>query len=179
MAKGRKNSVSELVIDELENVFRDFVINTVSKEYLEKYHEKFNSGSLLQVGKTKIALNIKAGLKGFETAPAFVIWWMTCWNRQEGACCYCETKFSDLDKAIESGKLKQSVRGDRIRGGKFPEVERTKSDAEQNVYSAENCALACYYCNNDKSNVYSTEDYRKHLAPAKRRHIELLLKAIS
>lgn len=175
MARGRKNSVSSEQMVELERKFQIFLETAYHKEYLIKHSSKFNISALINIGKEKISINSKNKQKGFESIMSFCDWWMNCWNKQAGACIYCETKFSDLDKVIESGKLKQSVRGNRIRGGRFPEIERINSEDKSNVYSSENCALVCYYCNNDKSNVYINEHYKKYLAPAKREYIKILL----
>ncbi|WP_143275302.1 hypothetical protein [Bradyrhizobium canariense] len=51
------------------------------------------------------------------------------------------------------------------------ELERKNPDAG---YSPENCTLICYYCNNDKSYVYSEDEYRQFFAPARARHFDYL-----
>ncbi len=37
------------------------------------------------------------------------------------------------------------------------EVDRIKP---KDAYSEKNCVLACYFCNNDKSDVFDGEDYK-------------------
>ena len=46
--------------------------------------------------------------------------------------------------------------------GKNLEVER--KDSVSNEYNADNCVLACYFCNNDKSNVFNEAEYREYLS---------------
>ena len=41
------------------------------------------------------------------------------------------------------------------------EVER--KDSKNNIYSARNCVLACYFCNNDKSDIFSEQEYRDYM----------------
>jgi len=44
------------------------------------------------------------------------------------------------------------------------EVDKKINDL---VYSKENCVLACYYCNNDKSYTVNDEVYKPFLGPAR------------
>ncbi len=84
------------------------------------------------------------------------------WYRdQEKVCCYCGSKEEHL-KALfdkESGILSTK----RTRGASL-ELERI--DSTSNEYSQENCTLACYFCNNHKSDIISAEDHKTYFAPA-------------
>ncbi|AKD04307.1 hypothetical protein PKOR_15935 [Pontibacter korlensis] len=54
--------------------------------------------------------------------------------------------------------------------GKSLELER--KDAASNLYTAENCVLACYFCNNHKSDIISEEDHCQYFAPQIRVYLE-------
>ena len=43
------------------------------------------------------------------------------------------------------------------------EIERKNS--QSNLYEKENCALACYICNNAKSDFISENDFCKYIVP--------------
>jgi len=49
----------------------------------------------------------------------------------------------------------------RINRGNHLELERR--DAKNNYYSPENCVLACYFCNNDKSDIFDENEYLEYL----------------
>ena len=103
---------------------------------------------------------------------SFADWFMKQTEKQKDQCFYCRVKQSDITRLIESKKgLLRSKRF--VTRGKSLEVERM--DSSTNSYSAENCVLICYFCNNDKSDVVSAEDYLTFFAEAKRRYFEYLL----
>lgn len=113
---------------------------------------------------------------GFADMNELAFWYVEQFKKQEGQCCYCESKIADIKKLLEAGKIRaRKVKGEGQRG---PRMEIERLDAISNEYKPSNCALACYYCNNDKSNVYEAEDYKKYLAPAKKAYIEYLIKTL-
>ena len=91
----------------------------------------------------------------FENFKDFYDWY----TEQKRECAYCGTKEHVLRELFESEKIK-SKRGEKR--GKTLEIERTNS--ETNEYSAENCVLACYFCNNHKSDIISEKDHRDYFA---------------
>ena len=46
-------------------------------------------------------------------------------------------------------------------------------------YSPENCVLACYYCNNDKSYTLDADDYKKFFGMAHNDYFQYLLTSVS
>lgn len=70
-----------------------------------------------------------------------------------GTCCYCGVHKSDLeqDQVFDNSE--------RRRGGRL-EIERVVTfPKDKNVYTPENCRLACFICNNAKSDFLSTQDF--------------------
>ncbi|AZZ37455.1 hypothetical protein CIK05_11845 [Bdellovibrio sp. qaytius] len=149
--------------------------NTLKKDihyasYFNMYPAELSVEKLITKGKTKI----KTSEAAFKTPAEFLLWWVNAWKLQQGSCYYCNSKFSDLAKLINSNLLAVRKIGYGVRGP-FPEIERLESTDEKNIYSKENCVLACYYCNNDKSYVYSSVDYKNYFGPAKGLYIKQLL----
>lgn len=74
-------------------------------------------------------------------------------------CCYCGVHESELSKYFNgSGQAEKACNRKR---GPWLEVERLYTYPEnKNIYNAENCALACYICNNAKSDFISAEDFK-------------------
>lgn len=86
-------------------------------------------------------------------------------------CYYCGLEIETQIKLIEKGKLKsnrffkhkfKTTSGKDKFGtrGKSFEVDRKKP---KGPYSKDNCVLCCYFCNNDKSDVFVSEDYIKFI----------------
>lgn len=173
---GRPSLYSKEMLHEIDIKVKEFVMANLHKDYLLKFRDtKLSVRGLLDMGQKKIKENETNSLLGFSNPLSFLNWWILAWKKQEGKCIYCDVQFSDINSLIDSGKLKtRSGKGNSCRGP-FPEVERINGFDGLNVYSEENCALICYYCNNDKSNVYSSSDYKKYFGPAKKRFVDHLL----
>ncbi len=88
---------------------------------------------------------------GFESLKRFYEWYKT--YDEIGTCCYCGVH---QDDANSSDIFKDSKRG---RGRVF-EVERVVTVPEnKNLYTVENCRLACHICNNAKSDFLNVSDF--------------------
>jgi hypothetical protein len=93
-------------------------------------------------------------IKGFGGRDEFLNWY----NSQDKKCCYCGVEESDLIRYFDK-KINKQYEEARPRG-KFLEVERVITAPEsENKYSKENCRLACYICNNAKSDFLSAESF--------------------
>ncbi|NCN27570.1 hypothetical protein GW915_08340 [bacterium] len=112
--------------------------------------------------------------EGFDDKYHFAHWWMEQISKQSGACHYCEVQFADIKELIDAKFLRERKTGYGYRGIP-PEIDRLDSIAAKNVYSPSNCVLACYYCNNDKSNIYPAKLFKKYLGPARKALVEGLL----
>lgn len=78
----------------------------------------------------------------------FYTWYKKQIAKQEGLCVYCHLPG---DTRYHYGKhFREGRRGKRL------EVDRIES---KEPYSPENCVLACYPCNNAKSDVFSYEEF--------------------
>jgi hypothetical protein len=82
-------------------------------------------------------------------------------------CYYCGLEIETQIRIIESGKLssnrfftykykyKSGLEKNGTRGKSF-EVDRKNP---KGPYSSSNCVLSCYFCNNDKSDVFKESQY--------------------
>jgi 5-methylcytosine-specific restriction endonuclease McrA len=109
--------------------------------------------------------NRKGTKNKFGDSGKFIEWYVLQEKKQKGKCYYCHTKQKYITELITSGIIKSKR---FVTRGRSLEVERLKSDGN---YSPANCVLICYFCNNDKSDVVSSEDYLKYFAKHKRRYL--------
>jgi hypothetical protein len=113
---------------------------------------------------------------GFKTKEAFVDWYIDNLKRANFCCHYCGSSIFDIRSLIEKKFLKgRNTRGGGIRGLVL-EVDRKDNDES---YNPNNCVLACYLCNNDKSSVVNSDDYLKFMGEGRKKYIEHLLKLSS
>jgi len=82
-------------------------------------------------------------------------------------CAYCGIEEHKLQKIFnkDNGLLK-TKRG----RGRILELERR--DSETNKYSPDNCVLACYICNNHKSDLITEDEHLKYFAPAIKQYLD-------
>jgi hypothetical protein len=87
-------------------------------------------------------------------------------------CKYCGLTEEEQFKLFNNDNLRSKrlfpslAKSNRKMGrGKFLEIDRKNPN---NDYSSENCNLCCYFCNNDKSDIFTDKQYVEFAAPQKR-----------
>jgi hypothetical protein len=96
---------------------------------------------------------------GFSTFESFEKWYCN----QPKHCHYCQIEEAIVQEIVMQGLLTSArfpKKGLKARGrnrGKWLEVDRKQP---KESYIAENCVLACYFCNNDKSDVFDEIKYK-------------------
>ena len=142
ICKNVKNSKYTLTEDDLK-----------SEKPLGVEEDFFNSWKALSKAE-KVAKNSKnTRLEGFKGMANFFNWY----NNQEKKCCYCGVEEADLKEYFKSENTQYEKARPR---GKFLEVERViTAPKSENKYSKDNCRLACYICNNAKSDFLSAESF--------------------
>jgi hypothetical protein len=82
-------------------------------------------------------------------------------------CFYCGLEIQSQIRLINSGKFSsnrffnnkyESKNGVEKYGTRGKSLEVDRKDPK-GAYSVDNCVLCCYFCNNDKSDVFSAEQY--------------------
>lgn len=102
------------------------------------------------------------GQSSFKDFQDFLDWY----NSKEKKCFYCGLKEEESQEIVMTGKLKSNrFPKDGISGrgqgrGRWLEVDRL--EPKEN-YSRDNCVLCCYFCNNDKSDVFHGIEYKKFI----------------
>lgn len=114
----------------------------------------------------------------FKSEQELADWWGKQFAVQDGKCCYCKTKISDIQKLINSSLLKTRRVGRNATGERGRQFEVERMDAEGNYYSPSNCKLACYYCNNDKSYIFPADDFENFMGKSKGEYFKYLLTKI-
>ncbi len=103
---------------------------------------------------------IRKGFNGFNDFDDFLDWY----NSEEKICKYCGLTEEESQKIVMTSILKSNrfPENGKIEQGKsrgvWLEVDRLEPKGK---YSRKNSVLCCYFCNNDKSDVFSGEEYLK------------------
>jgi len=128
--------------------------------------EEFLKNEKLRIGK----LYSKKRRKGFPSKDEFVKWFENTIKSQNFKCYYCDTSIFDTRSLIDQEKLKTRKIRYGARGRNFEIDRKINSDG----YTKENCVLSCYYCNNDKSYILDSEDYKKYFGGNRKKYFEYL-----
>jgi len=128
--------------------------------------EEFLKNEKLRIGK----LYSKKHRKGFPSKDEFVKWFENTIKSQNFKCYYCDTSIFDIRSLIDQEKLKTRKIRYGARGRNF-EIDRK---INSNGYTKENCVLSCYYCNNDKSYILDSEEYKKHFGEKRKKYFKYL-----
>lgn len=136
-------------IKQIGKTIKEIVIKKL--ELTESEFNEFKSGNPdIQYVKSRWSKDKK---KGFGTVSKFYYWYKT----QPKNCCYCGVPENLLKDYFSTPDLSKRKRGKRL------EIERILTDKNNNLYSENNCSLACYVCNNAKSDLIYYKDF-KHIA---------------
>ncbi len=106
----------------------------------------------------------KKNLNGFRFPDfsSFYKWYKHQHELQRGECYYCKVD----EKVIATLFQKKYQNRKRLNRGNHLEIER--KDALKNTYDSINCVLVCYFCNNDKSDIFNEYEYLEYLKDRKR-----------
>jgi hypothetical protein len=83
----------------------------------------------------------------------FYFWYV---EEERKGCHYCGLSLSDVKKFLEFQHKKKGHKRNN-RGASF-EVDRKNHDS---VYKESDCVLACYMCNNAKSDFYEYKEFKE------------------
>ena len=112
---------------------------------------------------------------GFKTNEDFVNWYVIKILNQNFKCYYCKTSIFDINKLIDAKKLKTRKTGYGKRGN----VLEIDKKINETGYNPDNCVLSCYYCNNDKSYILDSEEYKKHFGKNRKKYFRKLLNSLN
>ncbi len=112
--------------------------------------------------KSNFSQRKQMGLNSFDDFEDFLNWY----NEQKKECFYCGLKEQEMQEIVMKGILKSNrfpqngIIGRGQSRGVWLEVDRLKPKEN---YSRANCVLCCYFCNNDKSDVFEGNEYKKFM----------------
>lgn len=95
---------------------------------------------------------------GFASPSEFVEWY----RKQEKVCHYCGLEEEESQEIVHKGLLTSNrfPLAGRLKQGVnrayWLEIDRKEPKGK---YDENNAVLSCYFCNNDKSDVFSAEQY--------------------
>lgn len=110
-------------------------------------------------------------LQGFQNKNELSKWFSRKLAEQDFCCKYCETSIFTIRQLIHEGLLNpRRVRGSGLRGPVL-EIDKVRN---KDGYQPNNCVLACYYCNNDKSYTLDGEVYKQYFGEARKKYFQYL-----
>lgn len=98
--------------------------------------------------------------RSFTNFQVFYKWYIEFVKDKK--CHYCNISERDIQRLVHTGKIKSKrfpLGGKLTRGvnrGYWLEIDRKNPKGK---YSKENCVPCCYFCNNDKSDIFNEIQY--------------------
>ncbi|MEO9805007.1 MAG: hypothetical protein ABJF04_17245 [Reichenbachiella sp.] len=151
----------ELSVD----TFYEFKINErLIKLYTTKYLQFLPKEPIDEIGKTPEHIyNTIQTLEGKEIKAVcrkhYVDHFEKQWSKKDhdelikhGQCYYCELTLEDFEQLYNQSKIhKKANRGFNL------EIDRKSPNLE---YSKDNCVMACYWCNNAKTDEFEADEFK-------------------
>jgi hypothetical protein len=112
----------------------------------------------IQQLKNTYSRRVREGVNGFDSFNDFFNWY----QEQNLVCYYCglteiETQKISMTGILTSNRFPQNgIVGQGTSRAVWLEVDRLTPNG---FYSRDNCVMCCYFCNNDKSDVFSGNQY--------------------
>ncbi len=78
-------------------------------------------------------------------------------DSRKRVCHYCNISDAEIKKLRSRGRIYS-----KVNRGYTMEIDRLKPNRE---YSKKNCVLACYWCNNAKSDEFTSNEFSEHIGP--------------
>ncbi|MBA7580750.1 hypothetical protein ES708_22644 [subsurface metagenome] len=148
--------------EKADNVCRELQIDRAKLTKLSAQIDIERSAEVKEMRRIRQLYNNKRGTDfKFSRFNEFYYWYINQYSEQKGRCYYCKTEEKVIARLF-SEKYSSTKRPNR---GQHLEVERRNSTV--NDYSKSNCVLACYFCNNDKSDIFSEQEYFEYLKDRK------------
>ncbi len=131
----------------------------------EYYNRMTKTDEVVKLRRLRSLYDNKKNNKDYNLGDFFTFykWYLKQESIQNCKCYYCGTDEFKIRELVKSGLYKKSKQ--MTNRGRHLEIER--KDSKNNDYSPQNCVLACYFCNNDKSDVITEDDYFKYFVNEK------------
>ena len=143
-------------------------LNIEIDEVITLYNDPSNKKLFIKIQQLRLLHNSIKKISGtnydFKGFKDFYLWY----ENTNKYCCYCGVSERILQNIWENGWRTKRKRGKRL------EVERINTSL--NLYNSNNCKLACYFCNNHKSDLITEEHYNKYFAVSMKNYLEEISK---
>lgn len=112
----------------------------------------------IQQLKNTYSRRVREGVNGFDSFDDFHIWY----QEQDLVCNYCGLTESESQEISMTGILtsnrfpQNGIVGQGTSRAVWLEVDRLTPNG---LYSRDNSVMCCYFCNNDKSDVFGGNEY--------------------
>lgn len=124
------------------------------QEYLQQFNKKISFDDYLRFEKNRINKN--------KINPDN---WVSLIKSQDFKCYYCDTHLETIQEIIYNRLIDPRKRGEYGYSGMHFELDH--KNANKNDNSRENLVASCYYCNNDKSNTFSSKIFKEYFGKQK------------
>ena len=142
-----KFSIAKQIADQYEDSWQRNDINGIPVKDFDKKIESWYKGNLDLIKKLFTAYENHFKLN--FTMNEFMEFYRE--KEEERQCFYCKTTEAEILKLRGSGLIKT-----KRNRGKQMEIDRKNSNME---YSKDNVVLACYWCNNAKTDEFTKEEF--------------------
>jgi 5-methylcytosine-specific restriction endonuclease McrA len=99
--------------------------------------------------------------------------WIEIIKKQSIQCHYCGTDLRTIQQLILNKIIKPRKRGPDGFSGLHFELDHKNANKDDNCI--ENLVASCYYCNNDKSNTFSSDIFKCYFGHHKKQAFDKLL----
>ena len=159
----KKDQIFEAIFIDVklfEDISKEFSISRDDLTKLSDEYNKTKSEIIVEIKRIRQLYHNKKNMEGFsfDSFNDFYNWHVEQYNEQQGKCKYCQTDESVIAQLFNT-VYKDSLRS--LNRGQHLEIDR--KDPRNQEYSKNNCALVCYFCNNDKSDIFNEADYLEYL----------------
>lgn len=125
------------------------------EEYLQLCQDKLQKEEYFEFEKSRVKSLFKMD----------ALDWIQIIENQNSKCYYCQTDIRVIQQLIFNKVIKPRKRGPDSYSGLHFELDHKNANKDDN--GLENIVASCYYCNNDKSNTFSSEIFKKYFGAMK------------
>ncbi len=135
------------------------------EEYLLLFKIKISKEAYLDFEKKRMSNN--SCISGIQ--------WANLINEQNFSCFYCNTNIETIQELIYTGLINPRKRGVHGYSGFHFELDHKNANKIDN--DVNNLVASCYFCNNDKSNTFSSEIFKNYFGKFKGKSFQELFDA--
>lgn len=157
--KKKHKLLKDYIVFKLNELYGEF-----DNEKYDKLYEKMQSSLKDLKSRYRSTKRRNDNKEPFGSARKFISWY----KKQEKECYYCKIAQSDLANLFKN----KFITSKKPSFNSSLQIERLNPDKG---YNEENCVLACCICNNAKSDMISTSDFKDYFSESIKKFYSALL----